>query len=37
MGTLPLHELGWQPALTFPADAEVGPNLAQMKKLKLAA
>jgi DNA polymerase I-like protein with 3'-5' exonuclease and polymerase domains len=37
MSTLPLHELGWQPELDFPADAGVGPNLGQMQKLKLAA
>jgi DNA polymerase I-like protein with 3'-5' exonuclease and polymerase domains len=37
MSTLPLHELGWKPQLAFPADAELGPNLSQWSKLKLAA
>jgi DNA polymerase I-like protein with 3'-5' exonuclease and polymerase domains len=37
MATLPLHELGWQPELVFTAEGKLGPNLAQMKKLKLAA
>ena len=37
MKGLPLHELGWVPQLLFTADAEVGPNLAQLSKLKLAA
>lgn len=37
MSSLPLHELGWQPALDFPADAELGPNLAMLKKLEVAA
>ena len=35
--SLPLQELGWQPALAFPADAELGPNLAMLQKLELAA
>ena len=35
MENLPLKELfGWAPPLTFPADAELGPNLAELKKLK---
>ena len=37
MSNLPLHELGWKPQLKFTVDAEAGPNLADMKKLKLAA
>jgi DNA polymerase I-like protein with 3'-5' exonuclease and polymerase domains len=37
MANLPFHEVGWQPVLKFPADTEVGPNLAELKKLKLAA
>jgi DNA polymerase I-like protein with 3'-5' exonuclease and polymerase domains len=37
MATLPFDALGWQPQLTFTADAEVGPNLAELKKLKLTA
>lgn len=35
MANLPFHEVGWQPVLKFPADAEAGPNLAELKKLKL--
>ncbi|QIG66809.1 DNA polymerase I protein [Rhizobium phage RHph_TM16] len=37
MSNLPLHELGWQPQLKFPVDAEFGPNMADMSKFKLAA
>jgi len=37
MSNLPFHEVGWQPQLKFPADAEAGQNLAELKKLKLAA
>ena len=37
MGNLPFHELGWKPALQFPADAEAGPNLADMQELDFAA
>jgi hypothetical protein len=37
MSNLPFHEVGWQPQLKFPADAEAGPNLAQLKKLKVVA
>jgi len=37
MSNLPLEEVGWQPQLKFTADAEAGPDLAHMKKLKLAA
>ncbi|MCO5157863.1 MAG: DNA polymerase [Aquamicrobium sp.] len=37
MSNLPFHELGWEPVLTFTADAEAGPTLADLKKLKLAA
>jgi hypothetical protein len=37
MSNLPFHEVGWSPVLKFPADAEAGPNLAELKKLKLAA
>lgn len=35
MANLPFHEVGWQPQLKFTADAEAGPNLAQLKALKL--
>jgi len=37
MSNLPLHEVGWKPQLKFTADAEAGPDLANMKKLKFAA
>jgi DNA polymerase I-like protein with 3'-5' exonuclease and polymerase domains len=37
MANLPLHEVGWKPQLQFTVDAEAGPNLASLKKLKLAA
>jgi DNA polymerase I-like protein with 3'-5' exonuclease and polymerase domains len=36
MGNLPLHALGWHPQLKFTADAEAGPNLAEVKKLKIS-
>lgn len=36
MANLPFHEVGWQPVLKFPVDAEAGPNLAELKKLTLA-
>lgn len=37
MSNLPLHKVGWDPQLKFPADAEAGPNLASLKKLSLWA
>jgi DNA polymerase I-like protein with 3'-5' exonuclease and polymerase domains len=37
MSNLPLHEVGWKPQLKFTVDAEAGPDLASLKKLKLAA
>ena len=37
MSNLPFHEVGWQPQLKFTVDAAAGPDLANMKKLKLAA
>ena len=37
MSNLPFHELDWKPQLKFPADAEAGPNLASLSKIKLAA
>mgnify|MGYP005849423281 CR=1 FL=1 len=35
MSNLPFHELGWNPVLKFPADAEAGPTLARLTKIKL--
>lgn len=35
MSNLPLHKLDWKPQLQFTADAELGPNLAALKKVKL--
>jgi DNA polymerase I-like protein with 3'-5' exonuclease and polymerase domains len=37
MSSLPLHQLGWNPPLKFTVDAEAGPNLAAVKKFKVAA
>lgn len=37
MQSLPLGELGWVPQLVFNGEAEAGPDLAHLKKLKLAA
>ena len=37
MSNLPLKDLGWNPPLKFTVDAEVGQNLADVKKFKLAA
>ena len=37
MSNLPLPKLGWSPPLKFTVDAEVGHNLAELKKFKLAA
>ena len=37
MSNLPLHKLGWNPPLKFTVDAEVGHDLANMAKFKLAA
>lgn len=37
MANLPFHKVGWNPQLKFTADAELGPNLAALKKLKIAA
>lgn len=34
MASLPFHEFGWSPQLSFPADAEAGPNMADLKKMK---
>jgi DNA polymerase I-like protein with 3'-5' exonuclease and polymerase domains len=35
MSNLPLTDLfGWKPQLLFPADGEMGPNLAQLKELE---
>jgi hypothetical protein len=37
MSDLPFKEVGWSPQLRFDVDAEAGPNLAMLKKVKLAA
>lgn len=37
MSNLPFNEVGWKPQLPFTVDVEAGPNLADLKKLKLAA
>lgn len=37
MSNLPFHEVGWNPVLKFPADAEYGLNLAHLSSIKLAA
>ena len=37
MSNLPFEKVGWKPQLKFTVDAEVGPNLAAMKKWKTAA
>jgi DNA polymerase I-like protein with 3'-5' exonuclease and polymerase domains len=37
MSSLPFDVFGWKPQLKFTADAEAGPNLASLKKLKIAA
>jgi DNA polymerase I-like protein with 3'-5' exonuclease and polymerase domains len=33
MENLPLNDFGWKPQLSFPVDAEVGPNLADMHEV----
>jgi DNA polymerase I-like protein with 3'-5' exonuclease and polymerase domains len=37
MEHLPLAEMGWEPQVRFPADAEMGPDLAHLTKMQLAA
>lgn len=37
MANLPFKEIGWSPQLPFTADAEIGDDLANLKKLKIAA
>jgi DNA polymerase I-like protein with 3'-5' exonuclease and polymerase domains len=37
MQNLPFHKVGWKPRLVFTADAKIGKNMADLKKLKLAA
>ena len=37
MSNLPFHKVGWTPQLIFPADAEYGSTLANLKKFKVAA
>jgi len=34
MEDLSLDQFGWEPQLPFPVDYEIGPNLAEMKKVK---
>jgi DNA polymerase I-like protein with 3'-5' exonuclease and polymerase domains len=34
MENLPFDKLGWKPALKFTVDTEIGPNLAELKKVK---
>lgn len=33
MENLPLHQFGWKPALPFPVDFEVGPNMGDLKEV----
>lgn len=35
MQNLPFHKVGWNPQLQFTADAKIGPNLANLKKVKV--
>lgn len=35
MEELPFGKLGWNPQLRFPADAKIGPNMADLKELKV--
>lgn len=37
MENLPTDKLGWTPQLKFTTDGKVGPNMADLKKMKLAA
>ncbi|CAA2141490.1 DNA polymerase I [Hyphomicrobium sp. ghe19] len=37
MSSLPFDKVGWKPQLKFTADAEAGPDLAHMSKIKLVA
>jgi DNA polymerase I-like protein with 3'-5' exonuclease and polymerase domains len=37
MSNLPFDQLSWKPQLKFTVDAEIGPNLAALKKVKLAS
>ncbi len=37
MSNLPFHEVDWEPQLKFTTDAEFGPDLAHLEKIKLAA
>jgi DNA polymerase I-like protein with 3'-5' exonuclease and polymerase domains len=37
MMNLPFHKLGWDPVLNFPADAEAGYDMANLKEIKQAA
>jgi hypothetical protein len=33
MENLPFEKVGWTPQLNFPADAKLGPNMADMKEV----
>lgn len=35
MENLPFEKVGWKPALPFPVDVKVGPNLADLEEIKL--
>lgn len=35
MENLPFHKVGWNPQLKFVADAKVGPNMADLHKVKI--
>lgn len=37
MENLPFDKVGWKPQLKFTADAKIGPNLADLHKVKLTA
>lgn len=36
MSNLPFDQVGWEPQLQFLVDAEIGPDLAHLEKLKIA-
>jgi hypothetical protein len=37
MADLPFKDVGWKPQLRFTAEADAGPNLAQLEHLPIAA
>lgn len=37
MENLPFEKVGWKPALPFPVDVKIGPNLADLKEVEFAA